>query len=328
MYGNGDPIRYVDPSGKRSLIEKTGIAGIILNLAGNVLTTAAVISEDIADSLATVLPDAGLVGVSGFITINVKSYLRWIFDTGPIDVLELPDLGSGFGGSGGVFGGIEQVYSISSAQYGIYLFYGLQGDLGKYMGKQYPINAGFTVYHGWIWNLWNTDDYVGPFYSIHVGVGSYGGFSLFKDANRSFAKGPFGVSFTLGGVMFGGLTMSGTGWAGGGIAKAWYPRELEGFGHKLKTYYTEDAIFGMQEVATNFMAIEMVFVALAGSAGNPLGIVSSIGSVSLPMTIFAAKETWNSRRPEWNVHQRQTIKRPNKFSSGPQRWIFWGGYDF
>jgi RHS repeat-associated protein len=145
VYGNGVPIRYVDPSGTRSLIEQSTVAGIILQLAGWGLGAAAVVCEDIADSLAAVLPDAGLVGVSGFISINAKSYLRWIFDTGPIDVLELPDLGSGFGGSGGVFGGVEQVYSISSAQYGTYLFYGLQGFSKAFQVVKRSTTQGHTL---------------------------------------------------------------------------------------------------------------------------------------------------------------------------------------
>jgi hypothetical protein len=116
------------------------------------------------------------------------------FDWGPKQ--PMMNVNVGFGG--------EVLFSVASAQIGFYgyLHAGVEVgagefDLSNFGGKSDFLDQSVTLYHGWIWNLWNAKDYEGPFLTVNVGAGK-NGVSLFKDFFRPFAKGPYGIAFTFG----------------------------------------------------------------------------------------------------------------------------------
>ena len=123
------------------------------------------------------------------------------------------------------------------------------------------ISGAFTISHGWIWNLWNTYDYTnGPFWSGSVGAGSLGGATLFKDANDSFDKGPFGVSFPA-------LILPPSASLSLSLAKTWYRDQF---------FYERAATFGMGEVAIAFTTEKMLLAGLAAVSGNPVGLLYAL----------------------------------------------------
>ncbi len=81
----------------------------------------------------------------------------------------------------------------------------------------------------------------------------------------------------------------------------------------------------MYRVAMNFLGCEMIMAAISLGSANSVGIVSSFGSLSWPMTIAVSKSIWNRRSHndiDASVDARQHSPRPPGFSSGPKRWIF------
>jgi hypothetical protein len=80
----------------------------------------------------------------------------------------------------------------------------------------------------------------------------------------------------------------------------------------------------MLGVALNFMGAETAMFGLAALTENAVGLISSLASVSWPTTIAMTKGIWNERRG-WDVDIRRIKGRPDDFSSGPKRWIFFGG---
>jgi len=179
IYGNDNPINTIDPSGKMTLNDVMTSMAIISNISALSLGFVGSVHENFADTLAESMPDAGLLGVSGSFGFKETRLINKFLAPTPFGLGAFPSvLDMNYGIRGGVIGGLEIVFSISSGQYGFYVYGGGQGEFGLY---QKPTNWGVTFYHGWVWNLWNTYNYTGPFWSLNLP-----GISLCKDAKHSF----------------------------------------------------------------------------------------------------------------------------------------------
>ncbi len=310
LYGYDNPVNNIDPSGEMNVQEVMLTAGLISATSSFGVATLSMAYENVGDSVAYVLPDAGIIGASLFGTVRALWVLSWLLDFCPIPGFALADIEGGYGV------GVDMLFSISSGQYGFYVFHGWQAGMSLAPKIQSPLAGSATIHHGWVWNLWNTDNYTGPFASVNVGLGPYGGVSLFKDANRfTFDHGPFGMSFSALNVTWpksNAFSLS--------IGKAQYPERIGG----VQTYHYTNEESGMLGVALNFMAAETAMFGLAALTENAVGLITSMASVSWPTTIAMTKGIWNERRG-WDVDVRRIKGRPNDFSSGPKRWIFFGG---
>ena len=189
LYSHDEPINNFDPSGEMSLNDVMTSVAIISNISALSVGFASAVNENFADKLAEIMPDAGLLGISGFIGVKEMRFINKFLASTPFGLGAFPAvLEMGYGMRGGFVGGFDIVFSISSGQYGFYLYGGGQLELGLY---QKPASRwGVTAFHGWIWNLWNAYNYTGPFWSLNLP-----GVTLFKDALNWFDKGPFGMSF-------------------------------------------------------------------------------------------------------------------------------------
>lgn len=137
--------------------------------------------------------------------------------------------------------------------------------------------------------------------------------TFFKDATNSLRNGPFGVTWSAFSKSTKNTFFS-VGWNG----TIYHPEPFK----KVKFYGKHNALFGgMYEVATAFMIAESAMVAISGFVENPVGLVTSMASLSWPMTIYVTKEIWNKRMTHpieypYSLEYRQnTGKRPKEFCS-------------
>lgn len=182
LYGANDPINRLDPSGKLSMLEMTGIAVILNGLSTIALQHNMLGIRNVYETLGEkVFPDAAIFGGTGSLTGFSTWFHRSIF----------PDINGGIAPLG-----IEVLYSISSGEVGIFYVGGFVTEFGEKLSYTNDSTVGnWSLYHGAVFNLWNADNYSGPFVSIGFNWGQ-GGFSIFGAPDTLFS-GAWGISRTI-----------------------------------------------------------------------------------------------------------------------------------
>ncbi len=304
IYGNSEPINTVDPSGKVSLKELlvgTVMTNVLLGIA--VDTNFMGLQDVYATFAQKLLPDAFIVGVN----TGVLS----------VDLTFLNLLGALFGGGGGYFSfnafggqGLELLVSISSAEIGLFET--------RYAGKEFghglsPISLTFELYNGSVYNLWNVDDYEGPFEAYTFGFGSWGR-QLFWDGERVF-NGPWGIANTIWSKPFGFNTNKIN--VSGAYAEIDYKKVTT----RAKLSSQAEAVFLILDI----ILLEKLFIEKANAA-NPYNFFRSMIEATVWVQTGVAKYYWSKREPRYNVNERQNEGRPYEFRSGPS-YVFLGGWN-
>ncbi len=224
LYGNNDPVNNIDPSGKLTM-EDALIAGTIVTglstisgftwLAGDIPGLHDLYYW-IAEHLA---PDAGIIGISFFGKVRLGEGSPALLDpqTTPgmaninnfIESFPYSSVLTFTGGkaslpnntfwwsepvNGGLFFGAEVMASFGSSQLGSFWYIGPQIETGYTRGRnKNRFGLDTNLYTGYVFNLWNCNDYLGAFTTFNFPSGS-----LFFDPSRIFDNsGPWGLSWTF-----------------------------------------------------------------------------------------------------------------------------------
>jgi RHS repeat-associated protein len=310
LYANCNPINKIDPSGEVSLPEVLSVLSITSFTASMTIGDMPTVQDALASWGESVFPDAGVLGASISVTgqspaeIQDDMYAFFSFIEGGSSNL-LPALPNTELSMGATFG-IDIVFSLSSAQIGFYTYLGGQTDYGYTKVQSKNFSAQFTAYHGWIWNLWNVENYTGPFVGI---AGSGGGFgvSVFCDAKNGF-RGPYGIAFPFyskGGNNY--ETSMGLSYA------VW----RENFSYIDRP--------DPREIAYYLVGVQYAIIGISALTNNTASLISSSISMSLTGWIAQSKIGRQRKNPEYSIDKRQDHEnptRPEKYQSGPGRWFF------
>ena len=331
MYAYCDPIHYIDPSGKISFNEMLVTAKIVGELSAGLSGTTALLSanEKIGTQLAELFPDAGVIGFS--IGLQLKLFQLYL---NRIKISDYIEKTTGFfrmlnqpitNWTTPLNGGVEILFSLSSAQIGIYRYWTTLKNFELGYGtfdRNNPSGADFidipvSYYHGGVWNLWNAKNYEGAFVSDSIGIGKNFGMTLFQSPGKLYNN-PFGVAFPFASLS----------------ATTFKPQFTCGF---AATYYSRNLIGkqnyeSMYSVAALWTVAEMAVLAISANSAiqSPTGLFSSAIAVSWPFTIARLKSVWNNHyHDKYSVTHRQTlqVERPDDFYSTPiKQPIIYGMY--
>lgn len=196
IYGSCNPVNNLDPSGKLSMTETLAVTGIMNVLAGISISSFDIGQEFYAGLGKDFFSDAYVFGISGFIS---PRFLRYITDL--IPPLKLPGGGDVLSQSiDGLVGvSLEALVSISSGQVASYAVPatvgGVSGYSRHYSNYKKDNAVGYVVYQGYVWNLWNAEDYKENFAGATLPIGS--GMAVFGDWTRAGLGGPYGIARSL-----------------------------------------------------------------------------------------------------------------------------------
>lgn len=277
LYGNANPVNFIDPTGEIGLAEQIAV-GTIGTIIGNVAINQLMgrCFKDVYVALGeTFFPDAFIVGVSGSIPRDISDLIEAIFSAVPGAMGTL-----GIDTTGNVIGAYEGVFSTSSAEISLFGVLGGGANIGQYKGGQTHTRS---LYWGYVWNLWNTDNYSGPFVSLGIGSVS------FACSPNDFVFGPWGIS--RGAAI--------TGYSGGSISTSW-------------TNYTRlgNKPFGM-EGEVHFFSIQIlpwVQLAVQILQDRAISTTALIANFSLWFQTCDAKRFWN-KAAGYTVEKRQGLSR-------------------
>jgi RHS repeat-associated protein len=199
VYGNASPVNYNDPSGETSLMDLTVTQVVLGNLAAIGVGMSLEPYFGVYSTLGkSVFPDAYIAGISGAFSLRLLKDIP-LFENTPLSIPSMHHTTDIM-----FSGGFELLLNISSGQIALYsvlpFFNGNPllpipgfGAGGIPFSPDNNKKTGFScaVYQGYVWNLWNADDYTEHF--INFGVASA---NAFFDPTRVFA-GPWGISRTL-----------------------------------------------------------------------------------------------------------------------------------
>ena len=285
LYGNDDPIRHVDPSGRMSvpqMLVGTAITNVLLGIAVN---TNFMGMQDVYVALGeTFFPDAFVVGVSGTIPREISDLIESIFSAVPGAVGTL-----GLDITGNVTGAYEGVFSTSSAEIALFGILGGGVNVGAYGGGQTHTRS---LYWGYVWNLWNTDNYSGPFVSL--GVGSV----AFACSPTDFIFGPWGITR--------GATV--TGYGGGSLSTSLtnYIR----LGNKTLWGEGEAHWFSLQILPLVQLAVQIL-------QDRSISATALMANFSFWLQAGDAKRFWNKSSGHTVKERQKPNSRPPDFQSGP-----------
>ena len=205
----------------------------------------------------------------------------------------------------GVIVGADVLFSFSSAEFGVLWYEGYQGEVGYIKAEEkLPVDIHVTGYQGWVWNLWNANNYTGSFVGLSFGGPRNIGISPFCDAKNYF-RGPYGIAFP-----FGSFTLS----------------RLLGIRSKRDTVFSIGLNYSIWrnpihiwpcnsigEVAQLMTAAQFcvtLFSAAQGMSGNGIFsfVTSSAGLAGIGV-IAQSKRIWNQRHPEHDITFRQETNR-------------------
>ncbi|MCP4398874.1 MAG: RHS repeat protein [bacterium] len=203
LYAYNDPVNRLDPSGGMTLSEGIVTAGIIGMLSGTTVGYAAgEFYEDVyLDWGENLFPDAGIMGISAYgkllnveefpgVNEVVSAFMKDLFN------INVPPTRATLGG---VFGA-EAMFSFGSSQLGAFWYGGFQGEAQMSSNKRLDTN----MYTGYVWNLWNCDDYKGVFMALNTPL-----ISRFWDPEPGDMLrnlGPWGYSWSVGSLLKGSST--------------------------------------------------------------------------------------------------------------------------
>jgi len=199
LYGEGDPVNSRDPSGNTSLMDLTVTQVILGNFAAIGIGMGLEPYLGVYSTLGKgVFPDAYIAGIAGAFSLRLLKDIPFFANT----PLSYPSMF--YTTDTLMSGGIELVCNISSGQVALYRVLPFSqgnpllpipgvgfGGVPFSPGNNNKIGLSYAVYQGYVWNLWNADDYTEHF--VNFGVSSV---NAFFDPTRAFA-GPWGISRTL-----------------------------------------------------------------------------------------------------------------------------------
>lgn len=316
VYANNDPLHFLDPSGKMSFTEQLVTAGIIGNLAMMPIGYATNLGQHFVTELAkNVFPEAYIVGFNftGTVPFPYSFFLEELSyefnDLWPeppsvdgISILGAPYL------HGTVGAGREYLLSVGSGEIALFDTRTLGGTLALP-----TFSFGIELYDGFVYNLWNTRDYTGPFGSISLNWGKdRPGLTLFWDALRGFNGGtegnggPWGAArtiFSKSDLLSWNYSAM---WSNINYTPVGKPQEKsrsEVISRICKTILVTKAI----EALTRVSVIPAAF---------------SVLEVTTWINIGIAHHAWNQLEPEYNLRTRRKDPRPDEYHSGPYHWLF------
>ena len=275
VYGNVDPINHIDPSGKISLTNVISGVAILSNLFAIGADYFPILQDVYADLGEALFPDAYTLGVNAQLSMN------------------FPILNDLLGVTWAVHNENKEVLmSVSSAEIAVF---SVKAYGGAYLGFQDFVTASFSLYRGLVWNLWNAQDYSGPFVSLQCGD-----FALaFSPTARS--KGAWGLSQSKSWQLGRGASP---------ITTAYTMYTLDG---KPKTFPHEI------EVALITHQVSMMVALLWDAINNvdpAVALTKILVNGSLWYQTYKSQYYYN-RKYDYSVDKRQKTDRPKHFVSGP-----------
>ena len=296
IYGNNDPVTMFDPSGKMGIsVETQVIAAIVGNVSAIAVGNFTKVGQQAyADFGEYIFPDAFVIGVNGYIGIDVLRILAAV--TGiplPSRVLTYNEMWGG-----------EVLFSVSSGEVALFETRARGAELG--WGMAY---GGADIYRGMVWNLWNAYNYEGPFHSVNLNfptdpIFGLNGFGIFFDAKHNF-KGAWGLSRSI--------------WSSSKRKKfsvAYSRIDYRNlFGGEPVHYPSEASV--VASILTSIYTLNIFF------SSHPLGSQLNVAGLLLDTTIWVqtgfAKYYWSKTMPQYSLEERQQTrkKRPEHFQSGP-----------
>lgn len=308
LYGKNDPVNNVDPSGEFSLPDALQAVGMIGILSG--ISAGTWVAGDhipglynwIAEYLA---PDAGILGLSLVTKIRgnkpptplsgvpdfVLPYILWPHST---DLWWKERLNAG------ITAGAEVMWSFGSAQRGYFIYAGFQSETG-YTNQPNKSRGDFeaNLYTGYVFNLWNCDDYLGDFTGINFPSGSF-----FYDPTRIVDNwGPWGLSWTI-----------------GGIATRAKSSQSKMFGGN-QTVFARTQAFPPTNVSYGRLAIEWTLLQASLTAyfafkGQTTAAVATGFGTAFTGLIAKSKQIYNKRH-DIDLSKRRDDDRPPLWKNGP-----------
>jgi hypothetical protein len=152
MYGNGNPVSMIDPSGEMSMNEAIITGGMVGNLSFMAVGSMTGPGRQAYSwGAEKVFPDAFVVGAAGIFSVTLTPVLN------RVKKAISPYLNVSFPPSfptikGGDTEGFEVLLSVSSAQ--LTTFHLKGGGLEIQETKSPLGNFGGSIYTGYVWNLW------------------------------------------------------------------------------------------------------------------------------------------------------------------------------
>ncbi len=313
VYAECNPVNMLDPSGEISLNEVL-ITGAIVSTLSAITTSQVEYLQDIyAEFVKDILPEAYVVGfnIAGTMPYAILSdllkFISLFNGLAPVSLPIDPWVGLMSVGNGFVGFGAEALLSVGSAEAALFR------TLSSGAAFALPtVSAGLELYDGFVYNLWNANDYKGPFESLTLNLDNFGGWSLFWDGNRGF-DGPWGgarpflsigasLSFNLGNFSM-------------GISHIDYAM----LGEPDQSLVREDVV-GI--IITSILAAQFI-KSIDKVNITPLawGVLES----SLWINTGVAHHFWNQKEPQYNIPaRRNSDRRPDEYHSGPSYWIVSG----
>jgi hypothetical protein len=266
-----------------------------------------------------VFPDAYIAGfnITGtmpfMLLYKCVEYIHMVFDQShsPVDLFPVDPLGLMSVGNAFVGFGLEFLLSVSSGE-GAWFRTTTSGAAFALP----TISAGFELYDGFVYNLWNAKDYRGPFESLTLNLDMgfkkwpKGGWSLFWDAKRGFA-GPWGGASTFFSI------------------SASLTHGLEGFSlARSTTHYTmlgePDQSHTRSDIVGSIITILLAtkFIEAIDKGGNVTPLACWLLETSLWGHTGIAHHYWDRKESQYNMDaRRNSDKRPDEFRSGPSYWL-------
>ena len=313
VYANDAPINFLDPTGKTNLVEIVVNVGIISYLsAGAFVCAEEVLGWGVYTPFAKyLLPEAYIVGftMTGMMPYELMNklfdFLNMISDQTPhplIDVTSIPwaNMSVGFGG--------ELLLSVGSGEAAFFITH----SSGSAVGTSPTFSAGFDLYDGFVYNLWNAGDYSGPFESVSLSLD--GGLSilarsgsLFWDTKRKFG-GPWGGASTF-------LSKS----------SSLFPQVFS-IGQASTMYDMRGEPYSLPRAAVVLGICKLIsitkLIESIDQGGNVLPFAFVVAETSLWTHVGLAHRYWNIKEEGYNIAARRNYgePRPDGYRSGPSSW--------
>ncbi len=291
VYANANPLSFVDPLGEMSMLEMTAVGSIISAIA---LPVASQYSKTLQNVYATLakdfFPDAYVVGIS--LDKFARKILRIILSAvGGSYHFSLPNIAK-YVTDCTAKAGVEFVLNISSAEIGCFLYGGVNSpDLWK--NNLMPTSV---LTAGVVFNLYNTYDYRGPFFTL-----TGGDYAIFS--GPALVKGPWGISKS--------------------VAFPQHAKNYSLLSGSATWYGRWDNIQSDSEYNVAILAgiLAITIDTVTSKVQNPCKLAIE---ASLWTHLATSKYWWNKTHTDYDIHIRQLLekKRPDGFQSGPGMLVF------
>ena len=324
LYGNNDPVNNIDPSGEFSLNEAIVTSAIVMSDLSALGWLYGDLFQEQYAKISDWFPDAGIVGVSLF--------GKWRFGDGmptqlnPTGGIELvnelmgqlpPNLSNGFvisrdawwreSVNAGITGGVEVMWSFGSSQRGYFWYWGPQIESGYTKGKRQTFRRfglDVTLYTGYVFNLWNCNDYLGAFMAFNFPSGSY----FFDPEDVVTNEGPWGPSWSI-------LSHS--------FRSSSQQTSMVGLNTtKYRNFLRDPDEVSYGQLAIEWTASQIVMMGLSAWKQNNIAAVTTGVSGSFTGLIARSKQIYNKQHSfDLKPVMRTAIEnnRPSDWRSGPSQ---------